>query len=68
METDTFGLYELAGKATLFAGPLLLGLATYLFRSQRADVDDPRFLCRGLVILLPLPEPHRQGGSSQGAS
>ncbi len=58
METEAFGLYELAGKATLFAGPLVLGLATDLFRSQRAGISTILvFFVAGLVILLPLREP-----------
>jgi UMF1 family MFS transporter len=62
IETEVFGLYELAGKATLFAGPLALGLATDLFRSQRAGVSTILvFFIAGLLILLPLREPVRQG-------
>ena len=58
METEAFGLYELAGKATLFAGPLVLGLATHIFRSQRAGMSTILFFfVVGLVILLPLREP-----------
>jgi UMF1 family MFS transporter len=58
METEAFGLYELAGKATLFAGPLALGFATDLFRSQRAGMSTILvFFVVGLVILLPLREP-----------
>jgi UMF1 family MFS transporter len=58
METEAFGLYELAGKATLFAGPLVLGLATDLFRSQRAGMSTILvFLVVGTLILLPLREP-----------
>jgi UMF1 family MFS transporter len=33
LETEAFGLYELAGKVTVFVGPLLLGFATDLFQS-----------------------------------
>jgi UMF1 family MFS transporter len=58
METEAFGLYGLAGKATLFAGPLFLGLATDLFQSQRAGMSTILvFLAVGIVILLPLREP-----------
>ncbi|KAB2916356.1 MAG: MFS transporter [Hyphomicrobiaceae bacterium] len=57
-ETEAFGLYELAGKATLFAGPLVLGVATDVFRSQRAGMSTILvFFVVGLVILLPLREP-----------
>ena len=58
METEAFGLYELAGKATLFAGPFLFGLATDFFRSQRAGMSTILvFFIVGIVILLPLREP-----------
>lgn len=58
LETEAFGLYELAGKVTVFAGPLLLGLATDLFRSQRVGMSTILlFLVAGIIILLPLREP-----------
>lgn len=58
METEAFGLYELAGKVTVFAGPLLLGLATDLFRSQRVGMSTILlFFAAGFIILLPLREP-----------
>jgi UMF1 family MFS transporter len=58
LETEAFGLYELAGKVTVFAGPLLLGLATDLFRSQRVGMSTILvFFVVGIIILLPLREP-----------
>lgn len=58
LETEAFGLYELAGKVTIFAGPLLLGLATDLFRSQRVGMSTIlMFFVAGIIILLPLREP-----------
>jgi UMF1 family MFS transporter len=58
LETEAFGLYELAGKVTVFAGPLVLGLATDLFRSQRVGMSTILlFFVAGIVILLPLREP-----------
>ncbi|HWE18082.1 MAG TPA: MFS transporter, partial [Hyphomicrobiaceae bacterium] len=58
LETEAFGLYELAGKVTVFAGPLLLGLATDLFRSQRIGMSTILlFFVAGIIILLPLREP-----------
>jgi UMF1 family MFS transporter len=58
LETEAFGLYELAGKVTIFAGPLLLGLATDLFRSQRVGMSTILlFFVAGFIILLPLREP-----------
>lgn len=60
LATEMFGLYALAGKATVFAGPLALGLATDLFQSQRAGIATIlAFLLAGLLILRPLQEPER---------
>ena len=52
IETEMFGLYALAGKATAFSGPLVLGLVVQLTGSQRAGMASVIFflLC-GLVIL-----------------
>ena len=58
LETEAFGLYELAGKVTVFLGPLLLGFATDLFRSQRVGMSTILlFFAAGFIILLPLREP-----------
>jgi UMF1 family MFS transporter len=58
METEAFGLYGLAGKVTVFLGPLFLGLATDLFQSQRVGMSTIlAFFVAGIIILLPLPEP-----------
>jgi UMF1 family MFS transporter len=58
LETQAFGLYELAGKVTVFVGPLLLGLATDFFRSQRVGMSTILlFFVAGIIILLPLREP-----------
>jgi UMF1 family MFS transporter len=58
LATEMFGLYALAGKATVFAGPLVLGLATDFFQSQRAGIATILvFLLAGLLILRPLQEP-----------
>ena len=38
LETEMFGLYALSGKATAFMGPLVLGIATEIFDSQRAGM------------------------------
>ena len=58
MEAEAFGLYELAGKATLFAGPLAFGLATDIFSSQRAGISSILgFLVIEIIILLPLRDP-----------
>lgn len=44
MMTEFFGLYSLAGKATTFVAPLLIGLVTSLSGSQRT----------GLMVVVPL--------------
>jgi UMF1 family MFS transporter len=60
LATEMFGLYALAGKATVFAGPLVLGIATDAFQSQRAGIATIlAFLLAGLLILRPLQEPER---------
>jgi UMF1 family MFS transporter len=38
-ENEFFGFFAFSGKATAFIGPLLLGLLTQLFGSQRAGVS-----------------------------
>ncbi len=58
LATEMFGLYALAGKATVFAGPLVLGLVTDAFQSQRAGIATIlAFLLAGLLVLRPLREP-----------
>jgi MFS transporter, UMF1 family len=58
LETEAFGLYELAGTVTVFAGPLVWGVATDLFHSQRVGMSTILFfLVAGMIILLPLREP-----------
>ncbi|MDH3230439.1 MAG: MFS transporter [Alphaproteobacteria bacterium] len=59
MRTEMFGLYALSGKATAFMGPLAFGFTTDLFDSQRAGMATILvFLAVGLVLLLPVREPH----------
>ena len=49
---EFFGLYALAGKATAFAAPLLVGLTTTLFASQRPGLAVLIvFLVGGLIVL-----------------
>ena len=50
--TEFFGLYNLAGKITTPVGPLLVGVITYLFDSQRAGMATilPFFLIGGLLL------------------
>lgn len=50
---EMFGLFALSGKATNFAGPLILGWATLAFDSQRAGMATiVLFLVVGLVLLM----------------
>ena len=53
METEMFGLFAFSGKATAFLGPLLFGLATAAFSSQRAGMAIILifFLVGGLILL-----------------
>ncbi len=38
-ETEFFGFYAFSGKATAFIGPLILGILTEMFNSQRAGIS-----------------------------
>jgi UMF1 family MFS transporter len=58
VETEMFGLYAFAGKATAFAGPFVLGLVVQASGSQRAGMATVLvFLAAGWFILGPLREP-----------
>lgn len=58
IETEMFGLYALAGKATAFIGPLILGIAVQWSGSQRAGlVVVMAFLLAGLFVLISVREP-----------
>jgi UMF1 family MFS transporter len=60
LETEAFGLYELAGKVTIFMGPLVLGFTTWIFHSQRVGMSTILlFFLAGIFVLLPLREPAR---------
>ena len=57
-ETEAFGLYALSGKVTIFIGPLVLGLATWIFQSQRVGISTILlFFLAGIFVLAPLREP-----------
>lgn len=59
-ETQAFGIYQLAGKATIFVGPLVLGIATDAFQSQRAGMSTILvFFVVGIIVLLPMRPPDR---------
>lgn len=54
---EMFGLFALSGKATNFAGPLLLGWATLAFDSQRAGMATiVLFLAVGFALLMTVRE------------
>ncbi len=53
LQTEMFGLFALSGKATAFAGPIVLGLATAAAGNQRAGMATIlAFLVAGLVLLF----------------
>ena len=54
------GLFALSGKATAFAGPILVGTLTALFASQRVGLASVlAFFVVGLALLLTVREPSR---------
>ena len=58
MITEMFGLYSLSGKAAAFLGPLVLGVVTAAFNSQRAGMATILvFFLAGLVLMLGVREP-----------
>ena len=61
--TEFFGLYALAGKATAFVGPALLGWVTLLADSQRVGMATILpFFAVGLWLLWGVREPSRRPG------
>ncbi len=61
MATEMFGLYALAGKATAFSGPLMMGLIVQWTGSQRAGMASVLvFLVVGGLILFTVREPERR--------
>lgn len=62
MRAEMFGLFALSGKVTAFLGPAALAWATLAFESQRAGMATIIvFLAAGLILLLPVREPAREG-------
>ena len=63
--TESFGLYALAGKATAFIAPLMIGVTTQITGSQQLGVSPLIVLFLiGLVMLFfvhPNPQPARKG-------
>ena len=60
--TEAFGLYALSGKATSFLAPLLVGLFTAWFASQRAGVAPLVFLFGLGLVLLPFVKQRKSDG------
>lgn len=64
-ETEFFGFFAFSGKATAFAGPLLLGILTEMFQSQRAGISVVLvFLISGGVLLATVDE--KEGAREAG--
>jgi UMF1 family MFS transporter len=62
LRTQFFGLFALSGKATAFAGPLLVGGLTALAGSQRVGMSViVVFFVLGLALMLTVPEARAQG-------
>jgi UMF1 family MFS transporter len=60
IETEMFGLYALAGKATAFAGPFCLGVTVQWTGSQRAGLATVMvFLAVGLLLMVTVKETDR---------
>jgi len=50
--TEAFGIYAMAGKATAFVGPILVGIVTAVTSSQRAGISPVVALFVAGIILL----------------
>jgi UMF1 family MFS transporter len=62
LRTQFFGLYALSGKATAFAGPLLVGWITATSGSQRLGMSTIIVLfAAGLALVLTLPRADGSG-------
>lgn len=57
LQTQMFGLFAFSGKATAFAGPLLVGWVTAVTESQRLGMSTILvFLLIGFVLMLKVPK------------
>jgi len=65
--TESFGLYALAGKATSFVAPLLIGVTTQITGSQQLGVSPliALFLIGLVLLLFVYPDPQ---GTQKGQS
>ena len=62
LQTQMFGLFAFSGKATAFAGPLLVGWVTVATDSQRWGMATILvFLAVGFLIMLTVPQASRVG-------
>lgn len=60
MEGVFFGLYAMAGAATAWLGPMLVGLFTAMFQSQQAGLASTGLLLgAGLILMLFVRQPPR---------
>lgn len=61
LTTEMFGLFAFSGKATAFLGPVLLGVVTLAFDSQRAGMATILvFFALGMILLVSVPETTRK--------
>ena len=61
MVGEFFGIFALSGRATTFLAPLMIGITTAVFATQRiAPVVILFFLVLGFVLLWKVQEPARQ--------
>lgn len=65
LSSQMFGLFAFSGKATAFAGPLLVGWVTALAGSQRVGMSVILgFLAVGFVLMLTVPAQVRAAGEA----
>jgi UMF1 family MFS transporter len=65
LRNQFFGLFALSGKATAFAGPLLVGGITVLADSQRVGMSIiVVFFALGLAVMLSVPEARKPDDGS----
>lgn len=64
LRTQMFGLFAFSGKATAFAGPLLVGWVTAATGSQRWGMSTILvFLLAGFVLMLTVPSAKEKAGA-----
>lgn len=58
LTNQMFGIYQLSGRITTFIGPILVGVLTEVFKSQRAGMSVIfAMMLIGFFILLAVPKP-----------